>query len=111
MNKDNILEMSRQENKNKDLVGESAAIMGGAIAGISMSVLCLVFYLAQIALQGNCNWGFFAIISFYNAVLNLIKGIKMSKKIIIVVGVVWLALTVLLSVVHIDNLIATSTIL
>lgn len=52
--------MSRQENKNKnkDLVGANAELNAAVIAGISMDVLSLVFYVAQIAIQGTCNWDF-----------------------------------------------------
>ncbi len=111
MNKESILEMSRQENKNKDLVDRNAELKASMITGISMAVLSLVFYAAQIALQGTCNWGLFAIITLYNAVMNIIRGVKTSKKGVIFAGVIWLILTIVLSVAHIGNLIQTSTIL
>lgn len=111
MNKENILEMSRQENKNKDLVARDAELKASRIAGISMSVLALVFYLAQIVLQDNCNWGLFAIITLCNAVMNIVRGIKLSKKGVIILGVVWLLVTIALSVAHIGALIEASTIL
>lgn len=111
MNKESILAMSRQENKNKDLVSKSAELNAAMIASISMAVLSLVFYAAQIALHGTLNWGLFAIIALYNAVLNIVRGIKLSKKGVIAAGVIWLLLTILLSVAHISSLIETSTIL
>lgn len=111
MNKESILEMSRQENKNTDLVGKNAELKASIIAGISMAVLSLVFYAAQIAFQGTCNWGLFAIITLYNAVMNTIKGIKTSKKGAVIAGVIWLLLTIALSIAHFSNLIVTSTIL
>lgn len=111
MNKESILEMSRQENKNKDLVSKNAELNASMIAGISMAVLSLVFYAAQIAFHGTLNWGLFAIIALYNAVLNIVRGIKTSKKGAIVAGIIWLLLTILLSVTHICTLIETSTIL
>ncbi len=111
MNKESILEMSRQENKNKDLVSKNAELNASMIAGISMAVLSLVFYAAQIAFQGTRNWGLFAIIALYNAAMNIVQGIKTSKKGAIVAGIIWLLLTILLSVTHICALIETSTIL
>ena len=111
MNKESILEMSRQENKNKDLVGASAEVNASVIAGISMALLSLVFYAAQIAIQGICNWGLFAVIALYNAVINIVKGYKTSKKSTIAAGVIWGLLTIGLSIAHISNLIAISTIL
>ncbi len=76
-----------------------------------MAILSLVFYVAQIAIQGTCNWGLFAVVAFYNAVINIVKGIKISKKSSIVAGIIWGVLTIGLSFTHITNLIATSTIL
>lgn len=109
MDKESILEMSRQENKNSDLVSKSAELTASMIAGVSMAVMSLVFYAAQVAFHGTLNWGFFAIITLYNAVLNLIRGFKLSKKGVIVAGIIWSLLTVLLSVMHICTLIETST--
>lgn len=111
MDKESILEMSRQENKNKDLVDRSLELTAFSVAAIAMSVMCLIFYAVQIAIQGTCNWGFFAIISLYNGLMYLVKGIKMSKKSNIIAGIVWLILTIVLCVGHINTLIATSTIL
>ena len=110
MNKESILEMSRKENKNRDLVCKDEELSASAIAWISMAVLSLVFYIAQIYWYGNLNWGFFAIIACYNAVMHIVKGIKTSKKLIIFTGVIWLIMTVLLSVAYFGNLITTSTI-
>lgn len=76
-----------------------------------MAVLSLIFYTAQIAIQGTCNWGLFAIITFYNAVINLVKGIKISNKSNIAAGIILGLLAIGLSYAHIANLIATSTIL
>lgn len=101
--------MSRQENK--DLVGANAELSAAVVAGVSMAVLSLVFYVAQIAIQGTCNWGLFAVVAFYNAVINCVKGFKISKKSSIFAGVIWGLLTIGLSIAHISNLIATSTIL
>ncbi len=56
MNKESILEMSRQETRNKDLVGASAEMKASVVAGVSMAVLSLVFYVEQIAIQGTYNW-------------------------------------------------------
>lgn len=110
MNKETILEMSRQENKNKDLMSQNAEYQASMIAGISMAVLSLVFYAVQIAFHGTLHWGLFAIVTLYNAVLNIVRGIKTSKKGAIIAGIIWLLLTILLSAAHIHTLIETSTI-
>lgn len=111
MNKESILEMSRQENKNKDLVGANAEVKASMIAGISMVVLSSIFYVTQIVIQGTCNLGLFAVVALYNAVINIVKGVKVLNKSLIVAGVIWGLLAIGLSIAHISNIIATSTIL
>ncbi|MBQ2803889.1 MAG: hypothetical protein IJF07_08330 [Lachnospiraceae bacterium] len=111
MNKESILEMSRQENKNKDLFGYNEALKASMYAGIAMAVLSAIIYVAQIVIQGKFDWGLFAVVAVYNAVINFVKGVKTSKKDLIVIGILWAVTTVILLVAHFSTLIATSTIL
>lgn len=111
MNKESILEMSRQENKNKDLFGYNEELKASLYAGIAMAVLSAVIYVAQIVIQGKFDWGLFAVVTVYNAVLNFAKGVKTSKKDLIVAGILWAVTTVILLVAHFGTLIAASTIL
>lgn len=111
MNKESILEMSRQENKNKDLFGYNEELKASLYAGIAMAVLSAVIYVAQIVIQGKFDWGLFAVVTVYNAVINFVKGVKTSKKDLIVAGILWAVTTVILLVAHFGTLIAASTIL
>ena len=56
MNKENILEMSRQENKNKDLFGYNEELKTFMYAGIARTVLSAILYVARIVIQGNFKW-------------------------------------------------------
>ena len=110
MNKESILEMSRQENKNKDLFDRSEEVNASVYAGIAMAVLSVVIFAAQIVILGQADWGIFVVLAVYNAVLNLVKGIKTSKKSVIAAGILWSVTTVIALVTHISVLISTSTI-
>ncbi len=111
MNKDQILEMSRQENKNKDLVEKSVENKAAVASAIAMIFLSLVFYAAEIVLQGRQNFGFFAMIALYNAIMFMTKGIKNKQKMSLIAGIIWIVTTIVFIVIHFNNLITESTIL
>ena len=110
MNKESILEMSRQENKNKDLFGYNEELKASMYAGLAIAVLSVLVFAAQIVIQGTVDWGIFAVLAVYNAVINLVKGVKTSTKKLIAAGIIWSVTTVIILVTHFMVLISTSTI-
>lgn len=110
MNKESILEMSRQENKNKDLFDYNEELKASMYAGLAMAVLSVIVFAAQIVIQGTVDWGIFAVLAVYNAVINLVKGVKTSTKKLIAAGIIWSVTTVIILVTHFMVLISTSTI-
>ncbi len=50
-------------------------------------------------------------VTVYSAVINFVKGVKTSKKDLIVAGILWAVTTVILLVAHFSTLLASSTIL
>lgn len=111
MNKEEILEKSRKENKNEDLVRADIERKAGVITMITITILSLVFYTLGITLKGEKNEGWFAIIAVYNAILCMYKGIALKNKTNIVAGVIWGILTIVCIILYVETLITTSTIL
>ena len=111
MNKEEILEKSRKENKNNDLVGCDVEKKAGLIIAIAIAILSLVFYALGIVLKGERNDGWLAIIAVYNAILCIYKGIALKNKTNIVAGVIWGILTIACIILYVETLITTSTIL
>ena len=110
MNREEILARSRQENQNQDLVDKEVENKGIATAGIVMTIMCLVFYVAEFLLHGTKNYGFFSIAAIYNAILFTMKGIKLNDKGKLATGILWSVLAVGLAVEYFYQLITTSTI-
>ena len=79
-------------------------------AGLAMAVLSVLVFAAQIVIQGTVDWGIFAVLAVYNAVINLVKGVKTSTKKLIAAGIIWSVTTVIILVTHFMVLISTSTI-
>ena len=62
MNKEEILEKSRAENKNKDIYEQEILKQANSSAVIVMMVLATVFFAVQIFVGGGTNWGIWALV-------------------------------------------------
>lgn len=111
MNREEILEKSRQENKNKDLVNVAVENEAFKIASIVLIAICTVYYVAEIMIKGVRNDGFFSIIAIFNAVICTLKGVRLKDKSFLFTGIFWIIFAIILTVAHISYLINTSTIL
>ena len=98
MEKEDILEASKKENKNKDMYEVQVESKGAMYAGLSMLILALIFYTYEIISGKGSNPAFYSIITIYNAVLFGYKAIKIEnrRKLCIFTSVVWSILTIML---------------
>ena len=55
MEKEEILEKSRKENKNRDIFEKEVLKEGGNIGGIAAGILATLFFILQIAAGGGIN--------------------------------------------------------
>lgn len=80
MNKEEILERSRKENKNKDII-ELDAIRGGCrVAYLVGPIACIVLCFMQMAIKHTINWGCWAINFSILDTVFLVKYVKLRKK-------------------------------
>ena len=97
MKKEEILEMSRKENKKKDVYESEVEKKGAVIAAVSMIILAGVYYCYEIISAKGQNYAMYSIISLYCAILFGYKGIKIEKKrgFNIFCSIVWALVTIL----------------
>ena len=98
MEKEEILEASKKENKKKDMYEIQVESKGATYAGLAMLILALIFYTYEIISGKGSNPAFYSIITIYNAVLFGYKAIKIDKRrgLYIFTAVVWSILTIML---------------
>ena len=111
MNKDEILAISRAENKNKDIYEQEVLKQASRSAVVVQMSLATLFILIQIFTVGGINCGLWAIVFSANMTISWVKYIKLHRK--YELGIV-IAYTVLVSVMagcYIYDLIVSSTIL
>lgn len=111
MNKEEILEKSRIENKNLDLFEREVSQKAGNLAAIIAAILATVFYVIQFFVGLGQNYGLYAVVFSIPATGYLVKAIRMKNKKDIVAAAVFIIVTLFFSVTHVSHLITTSTIL
>lgn len=111
MNKEEILEKSRSENKNKDIYEQEVLKQASTTAVKVMMTLALIFSIVQISVGGGTNWSSWALVFSGYMTTAWVKYIKLRRKHEFVMAIADTILVSALSGLHIYNLIASSTIL
>lgn len=111
MNKEEILEKSRAENRNKDIYEQEILKQAITNAVIVMMILATIFFAVQIFVGGGINWGIWALVFSANMTTFWAKYRKLRRKHELVIAIAYTILVVAFSVCHIYNLIVSSTIL
>lgn len=96
MNKEEILEKSRKEHQNQDIVVKEAEVKAGNIGAIAGVILCGVLYMIQLFAGGGCNWGLWAIVTCVHGASCLAKGKALQSTTQIVRGICYILATLIL---------------
>lgn len=111
MNKDEILERSRRENKNQDIYEKEVIIKGNRYACIAAAVLATIFFVIQIFVGGGINYGLYAVVFSMPMAGFWMKYAKLRKKHELLVAICYTVGVLLFSAAHIYQLISASQIL
>ena len=111
MNKEEILEKSRAENRNKDIYEKEVLKQASTSAVIVMMVLATIFFVVQIFVGGGTNWGIWALVFSANMTTFWVKYIKLRRKHELVMAIAYTIFVSACSIGHIYDLIVSSTIL
>lgn len=106
MKKEEILEKSRQENKNQDIYEKQIITKGGYIGAVCSAILAVAFYIFQILIGQGQNYGLFAIVFCILAVEFTYKYIKLKNKHELLVVILYWIATLCFAAAHIINLLS-----
>ncbi|HIR00090.1 MAG TPA: hypothetical protein IAB23_10520 [Candidatus Scybalocola faecavium] len=104
MNKEEILEKSRQENKNKDIYEQEIIKQGNAVVTSVMVILATVFFIIQVFTGGGINYGLYAIVFCHSMVLSWMKWVKLRQHPQLALALLYTVCILLFSICHIYNL-------
>ena len=107
MEKDQILEKSRKENKNQDIYEKEILKEGRNIGAATAGILATVFFVIQILTGGGINYGLYAVVP---AAAFTVKAFRMKKKHEIFMAVIYIIFVLLLSASHIYNLVTSQAV-
>ncbi|MDO4479626.1 MAG: DUF6442 family protein [Erysipelotrichaceae bacterium] len=111
MNKEEILERSRKENKNQDIYEKEIIILGNRYACIAAAVLATIFFVIQIFVGEGIDYGLYAVVFSLTMAGFWIKYIRMHKKHELLVAICYTVMVLIFSAVHIYGLVSASQIL
>lgn len=111
MNKEEILEKSRKENKNQDIFEKEILQQGGNVGAMTAAILATAFFVIQIFVGKGMNYGLYAVIFSIPSAGFIVKAIRLKRRHEIIVAVIYIIATLMFSVAHIYNLITTSAVL
>ena len=80
MEKDQILEKSRKENKNQDIYEKEILKEGRNIGAATAGILATVFFVIQILTGGGIHYGLYAVVFSIPAAAFTVKAFRMKKK-------------------------------
>lgn len=80
MKKEEILEKSRKENKNKDIYEQEILKQSYVVANFVMITLATIFFLVQIFTGGGINYSLYAIVFSGPTATFWLKWLKLRRK-------------------------------
>lgn len=104
MKKEEILELSRKENKNKDLAYIEVDNKAYKLAAMAMFVLTAFYFVLEIALKDEINYGWYSLIALFSTVVNGIRAGYSKNKICIFSTIAWGILTIVFTCYYICSL-------
>ena len=100
-----MLEMNKEEKKNKDAYESEVEKQASELAVFVITALTALFFCVQIATGGGINYGLWALIFAGNGTTSWVKYVKLRKKSMLSWAISDTIVTALLSAFHIYNLV------
>lgn len=107
MTKEEILEMSRAENKNQDERERDALAKAGRRASAVGGIVCAVIIILELIFTQQCSVGIWAVYLSITGTTLLVKYLHLKKKHELIFGIVQLVLAAAFLTLHIIRLVGT----
>ncbi len=106
MKKEEILEMSRKENKKRNLAEIEIEKQGIKYASMGVIILATIYFCLEIVITGKTNGGLYSVIALYCAMFFGYKGLKTKRKLPLICGIIWTLVTIVLIVQYVQTIFA-----
>lgn len=106
MNREEILEKSRQENKNQDIFEKDVIVKGYQYSCLVATVIATLFFIVQIFTGGGMNYGHYAVVFAMPTGQFWFKYINLRRKHELILAVLYSLCVIGFSIAHLYSLIA-----
>lgn len=98
MKKEEILEASKKENKNKDIYAIEVEKKSSQLASLCMLILASIYFISEILTGKGQNPAFYSLIAIYSTISYGYKAIKIEekRKLCGFTSIIWGLLTIML---------------
>lgn len=110
MDRNEILEKSRKENRNQDIYEREIIRLGGNTGAIAAVCLATLFFVLQIFLGGGMNYGLYAVAFSIPAAAFTVKAVKLKRRHEILLACTYLLLVGLCTAAHIYRLVTVAAV-
>ena len=104
MKKEEILELSRKENKNKDLAYMEVDNKAYKFAAMAMFILTAIYFVLEIAIKDTINYGWYSLIALFSTVVYCVRAGYSKNKVCIFSACAWAVLTIIFTCYYISSL-------
>ena len=105
MNRDEILEKSRKENKNQDEMERDALAKAGQRACTVGGIVCMVVILVEAIFTGSVNFSTWAVYLSMTGTMLMVKYLRLKKKHELIFGLLQLALAAAFLIMYIVRIV------
>ncbi|MDE6168084.1 MAG: hypothetical protein K2G28_06460 [Acetatifactor sp.] len=105
MDKGEILERSRKENKNQDIYEKEVLKEGNSATVLTIFILATIFFIVQIFTGGGINYGLYALVFSGNMATFWVKWFRLRRKHELAIAALYTLFVLALSTSHIYNLV------
>lgn len=105
MDKGEILERSRKENKNQDIYEKEVLKEGNSATVLTIFIFATIFFIVQIFTGGGINYGLYALVFSGNMATFWVKWFRLRRKHELAIAALYTLFVLALSTSHIYNLV------
>lgn len=94
MNKNEILNKSREENANADLYGNEVKELGFLLGSLVALIVTMIIFFVEWSVKGVKNYGLYAIIASAFATKSIVQAVKLREKTYIIAAIIYTLITI-----------------
>lgn len=94
MDKNEILNKSREENANADLYGNEVREFGFLVGSLVALIVTMIIFFVEWSVKGVKNYGLYAILASAFAAKSIVQAVKLREKTYIVAAIVYTVITI-----------------